>query len=51
MMKKKIKIAVITAALLSYVGMGATAMAAAVVAQDDLLQDAGSWRKSWEKVA
>jgi len=43
MMKKKIKIAVITAALLSYVGMGATAMAAAVVAQDDLLQDAGSW--------
>jgi hypothetical protein len=43
MMKKKIKIAVITAALLSYVGMGATAMAAAAMAQDDLLQDAGSW--------
>ena len=43
MMKKKIKIAGMTAALLSSAGMEATAVAASAVAQDDLLQDAGSW--------
>ena len=42
-MKKKIKIVVMTAAILCSVGMATTSMAATAVAQDDLLQDAGSW--------
>jgi hypothetical protein len=42
MMKKKIKMVGMPAALLSSAGMTSTA-AAAAVAQDDLLQDAGSW--------
>jgi hypothetical protein len=40
-MKKKMKTAGRTAAILGSVGMASTAVAA--VAQDDLLQDAGSW--------
>jgi hypothetical protein len=43
MLKKKIKSVVIMAAILCSAGMVTTAMAAAAVAQDDLLQDAGSW--------
>ena len=43
MLKKKIKSVVMTAAILCSAGMVTTAMAAVAVAQDDLLQDAGSW--------
>jgi hypothetical protein len=43
MLKKKIKRVVMTAAILCSAGMLTTAMAATSVAQDDLLQDAGSW--------
>jgi hypothetical protein len=43
MIKKKIKIMVMTTVILSSAGIAATAVAATSVAQDDLLQDTGSW--------
>ena len=43
MLKKKIKLVVMTAAILSSAGLAINALALPSVAQQDLLQDAGSW--------